>query len=363
MLKLVNRVEIGGIGLSKQNSIRLTETVRCAGCASKIGPGALKDALNDIPVFSDPRVIRGMESLDNAGVFKLSEDLAIIQTVDFFPPLVDDPFTFGQIAVANALSDVYTMGGTPITAMNLVCFPVETMDTSVLRDVLRGGADKLIEAGAVLVGGHSIDDPVLKFGVSATGTVHPRQLVTNSGAKPGDKVILTKAIGSGIVITAMKAGQVDDQTLATVIKSMITLNKTASALMVEAEVRCATDITGFGFLGHTVQLANNSKVGIKINAVSVPLFPRVLEFTAKGLCPGGLYRNRDFYASSVKAGADISADLLDVFHDPQTSGGLLICIDPRKADKLLEKLNGSGVTEAAIIGEVVNEPVGIISIG
>lgn len=348
--------------MTKQNSVRLTETVHCAGCASKIGPGALKDALIDIPVFSDPRVIRGMESLDNAGVFKLTDELAIIQTVDFFPPLVDDPFTFGQIAVANALSDVYTMGGKPITAMNLVCFPVETMDPAILRDILRGGADKLMEAGAVLVGGHSIDDPVLKFGIAATGTVHPRNLLTNSGAEPGDRVILTKALGTGISITAAKARQADEQTLGTVIKSMTALNKSASILMLEAGVHCATDITGFGFLGHTIQLANNSHVGIRIDSRAVPLFPRVLEFTAKGCCPGGLYRNRDFYGTSVKAGNDISADLLDVFHDPQTSGGLLICVPPDKAGGLLNKLRESGVTEAAVIGEVLSDPKGIIII-
>ena len=353
---------MGGIGLVKQNSVRLTETVHCAGCASKIGPGALKDALNDIPVFTDPRVIRGMESLDNAGVFKISDEVAIIQTVDFFPPLVDDPFTFGQIAVANALSDVYTMGGIPITAMNLVCFPVETMDPSVLRDVLRGGADKLMEAGAVLVGGHSIDDPVLKFGVAATGTVHPKRLLTNSGAKPGDKVILTKAIGSGIVITAMKAGKVDDATLSTVIRSMVTLNKTASGLMADFGVHSATDITGFGFLGHTIQLANNSGVSMTIDSASVPVFPRVIEFTTQGLCPGGLYRNRDFYASSVKAAANISADLLDVYHDPQTSGGLLMCVAAEQSAQLLAKLHDSGVVAAAIIGEVADGPKGTISI-
>ena len=220
----------------------------------------------------------------------------------------------------------------------------------------------MMEAGAVLVGGHSIDDPVLKFGIAATGTVHPRQLVTNSGAMPGDKVILTKAIGSGIVITAMKARQADEKTLATVIKSMVTLNMTASALMVEAGVHTATDITGFGFLGHTIQLANNSKVGVMIQAASVPLFPRVLEFTTKGLCPGGLYRNRDFYSPSVKASGDISADLLDVFHDPQTSGGLLMCVTPPQAEKLLDKLIKAGVSEAAIIGEIISEPVGVISI-
>ncbi len=347
--------------LAKKKTVRLTETVRCAGCASKIGPGALKDVLTDLPLLTDPRVIRGMESLDNAGVYQLTDDLAIVQTVDFFPPLVDDPYTFGQIAVANALSDVYTMGGTPITAMNLVCFPIETMDATVLKDILCGGGDKLMEAKVALIGGHSIDDNQLKFGVSVTGTVHPQKLVTNSGAKPGDKVILTKALGTGITITALKAGLADEPTIARVIKSMVTLNDKASTLMLEAGVHAATDITGFGFLGHTIQLANNSHVGINIDIASVPLFPGVAEFARKGLCPGGLYRNRDFYAPSARFAPNIPIEVQDVLHDPQTSGGLLICLAAKQADRLLGKLKEAGVAEAAIIGEVVSEPAGTIT--
>jgi selenide, water dikinase len=346
----------------KTKTVRLTETVHCAGCAAKIGPGALNSVLKDLPLLSDPKVIRGMESLDNAGVYQLSDDLAIVQTVDFFPPLVDDPYTFGQIAVANALSDAYTMGGTPITAMNLVCFPIETMDVLVLKEVLRGGGDKLMEARCALIGGHSIDDPVLKFGVSVTATVHPKKLVTNSGAIPGDKVILTKALGTGITLTAMKAGKVDEASATRVIKSMTTLNDKASQMMVEAGVHSATDITGFGFLGHTIQLANNSQVGIKIDVDSVPFFPGVVDFAYQGLCPGGLHRNRAFYAPSVGTSRDIPVEVMDVLHDPQTSGGLLMCVDAKQAYRLLGKLKDAGLTEAAIIGEVVAGPAGIITI-
>lgn len=352
----------GGVGLAKSKELRLTETVRCAGCAAKIGPGDLKQVLTDLPLFSDPKVLRGMESLDNAGVYQLTDDMAIIQSVDFFPPLADDPYTFGQIAVANALSDVYTMGGKPITAMNLVCFPIDSMDVAVLKEILRGGGDKLMEARVALIGGHSIDDNELKFGVSVTATVHPKKLVTNSGAKPGDKVILTKALGTGITITALKAGVADEPTAARVIRSMQTLNDKASVLMLEAGVHAATDITGFGFLGHTIQLADNSQVGINIDIASVPIFPGVIEFARQGLCPGGLHRNRAFYSPSVRIACDVPAEVLDVLHDPQTSGGLLICLAPKQADRLLGKLRAAGIAEAAIIGEVVGEPVGIITI-
>ena len=349
--------------MAKSREIRLSETVRCAGCASKISPKDLKDVLTDIPLVSDPKVIRGMESLDNGGVYQLTEDLAIIQSVDFFPPLVDDPYAFGQIATANALSDIYVMGGTPITALNLVCFPIETMDVSILKDILRGGADKLLEARTVLIGGHSIDDPIIKFGVSVTGTVHPKKMVTNGGARPGDKVILTKPLGTGITVTAMKAGQAGERLLASVIRSMQTLNDKASMLMLEAGVHSATDITGFGFLGHSIQLANNSEVGIDIDVASVPVFPGVAEFACKGFCPGGLFRNRDFYSPSVRVAGDVPPEMLDVLHDPQTSGGLLICLAPRQADWLLGKLKEAGVSEAAIIGEVTAGPKGVITIG
>ncbi len=316
----------------------------------------------DLPLISDPNVIRGMESLDNAGVYRLSDELAIIQTVDFFTPIVDDPYMFGQIAVANALSDVYTMGGKPLTAMNIVCFPLGSLDISVLKDILRGGIDKMREARVVLVGGHSIDDTELKYGLSVTGTIHPERLVTNSGAKAGDKLILTKPLGTGIISTAQKAGVAREATIARVTGYMASLNDKASELMQEAGVHACTDITGFGFLGHTSQLVRNSRVGITVNIDALPFFPEAIEFARQGLCPGGLYRNRDFYTPYVKFAGEIPAFMQDILFDPQTSGGLLICSPPDKAERLLMRLRKEGVTDATIVGEVTNGPVGVVTV-
>ena len=327
-----------------------------------MGPGDLDKALCDLPLISDPNVIRGMASLDDAGVYKIADDLAIIQTIDFFTPIVDDPYMFGQIAAANALSDVYTMGGKPLTAMNIVCFPTQTLDISVLKDILRGGVDKMLEAGVTLVGGHSIDDKELKYGLSVTGTVHPKRLVTNSGAKAGDKVILTKPLGTGIINTALKAGIADEETVAKITKCMATLNSKASELMQEVGVHACTDITGFGFLGHTVQLAQNSQVGINVHLTSIPFFPEAGELANQGFCPAGLYRNREFYSPCVRIAGEVPAHIQDVIFDPQTSGGLLICLATRKAKLLLRKLQEAGVEDAAIIGEVVSEPRGVVTV-
>ena len=303
-----------------------------------------------------------MASLDDAGVYKLADDLAIIQTVDFFTPIVDDPYVFGQIATANALSDVYSMGGKPLTAMNIVCFPVQSMDISILKDILRGGIDKMRQAGVVLVGGHSIDDTELKYGLSVTGTVHPKRLVTNSGARAGDKLILTKPLGTGIINTALKAGVADEETVDRVTKCMATLNDKASALMQEVGVHACTDITGFGFLGHTVQLAQNSQVGMKIAVASIPFFPEAGEFARQGLCPGGLHRNREFYSPSVRIADEVPTHMQDILFDPQTSGGLLICLAPGKAKRLLDKLRQAGVEDAAIVGEAISEPKGLVAV-
>jgi selenide,water dikinase len=301
-----------------------------------------------------------MESLDDAGVYKLSDDLAIIQTIDFFTPIVDDPYDFGQIAVANALSDVYAMGGKPLTAMNVVCFPIKKLDISVLKDTLKGGIDKMKEAGVTLVGGHSIDDAELKYGLSVTGIVHPERLVTNSGAKVGDKLILTKPLGTGIISTALKAGKSSKETTAKVTKYMAALNKKASELMQDVGVHACTDITGFGFLGHACQLAQNSQVGIKINFSSVPLFTEVEEFARAGLCPGGLHRNREFYGKMVEFSKQVPDYIQDILFDPQTSGGLLISLAPETAEPLVKKLHKAGVPEAAIVGEVISKPMGKI---
>ncbi|GAI23687.1 unnamed protein product, partial [marine sediment metagenome] len=278
---------------------------------------------------------------------------AIIQTVDYFTPIVDDPYMFGQIAAANALSDVYAMGGKPLTAMNIVCFPINSLDISVLNDILRGGIDKMGEAKVALVGGHSIDDAELKYGLSVTGIVHPKRMVTNSGVKTGDKLILTKPLGTGIINTAVKAGVVDEKTVAKVTKCMATLNDKASVLMQEVGVHACTDITGFGFLGHTVQLAQKSRVGINIDIASIPLFPEAGEFAKQGLCPAGLHRNREFYSPCVKIASEVPSHTQDILFDPQTSGGLLICLAPRKAELLLNKLRQAGVEEATIVGEAV----------
>ena len=318
--------------------------------------------MRGLPIITDPRVIRGLESLDDAGVYKLSDKLAIIQTVDFFTPIVDDPYAFGQIAATNALSDVYTMGGKPLTAMNIVCFPTQSLDISVLRDILRGGLDKMTEAGVVLVGGHSIDDTELKYGLSVTGSVHPKRLVTNSGAKARDKIILTKPLGTGIISTAIKGEMAAEETIAKIIKCMSTLNDKASELMQEVGVHACTDITGFGLIGHSVQVAQNSQVGINFNIAAIPTFPEATEFAQRGLCPGGLHRNREFYSTAVSISDEVPAPVRDVLFDPQTSGGLLICLEPNKTELLLNKLRQAGTEDAAIIGEVVSEPGGMVTI-
>ena len=302
----------------------------------------------------------GLERADDAGVYKLSEELAIIQTVDFFTPIVDDPYTFGQIAAANALSDVYAMGGKPLTAMNIVCFPSKTMDISVLRDILQGGLERMREAGVVLVGGHSIDDQELKYGLSVTGTIHPKRVVTNAGARAGDKLILTKPLGTGIIGTAIKGGMAKEGTIARVTECMITLNKRASELMQEIGVNACTDITGFGLIGHACEMIQGGEAGMVIYAASVPVFAEAMEFARMGLIPGGTYRNKEFRTCLVEMSGEIPDPMLDILFDPQTSGGLLISVSAGKAELLLTKLHQSGVTDAAIIGEVVDQPEGRI---
>ena len=306
--------------------------------------------------MDDPNLIVGMERADDAGVYKLSEDLAIIQTVDFFTPIVDDPYMFGQIAAANALSDVYAMGGKPLTAMNIVCFPIKTMDISVLREILKGGLEKMKEAGVTLVGGHSVEDSELKYGLSVTGVIHPSKVRTNVGAEAGDILILTKPLGTGIINTAIKAGMAKEESIEMVSNYMARLNRTASEVMQEIGARACTDITGFGLLGHAFEMIQGTGKGMIIHGSSVPIFPEAMSFAQMGLVPGGTYRNRDFRIHQVDIDPDISPYLLDILFDPQTSGGLLIAVPGEKAEKMVKRLKERGIDEAAIIGEVVNEP-------
>jgi selenide, water dikinase len=317
--------------------------------------------LKNLPLLSDPNLIVGMEHSEDAGVYKLRDDLAIIQTVDFFTPIVDDPYTFGQIAVTNALSDVYAMGGTPLTAMNIVCFPVNEMDISILREILLGGLDKMREAGVLLVGGHSVEDNEPKYGLSVTGVVHPDKVLLNRGGRVGDRLILTKPLGTGIVSTALKGGMAEEALVAKSVAVMTTLNKTATELMVNTPgVHACTDISGFGLLGHAAEMVEGSDVGMVIQSSCVPFFPEIREFVETGIVPGGLYRNKAYRESIVEIGHDCPDWMVDIFFDPQTSGGLLIAVSAEQAETLVGKLQASGVSEAATIGDIVPEPRGKI---
>ena len=297
-----------------------------------------------------------MEHSEDAGVYKLRDDLAIIQTVDFFTPIVDDPYTFGQIAVTNALSDVYAMRGKPLTAMNIVCFPVKKLDIAVLREILRGGLDKLREAGVLLVGGHSVEDDETKYGLAVTGVAHPEEILLNRGAKAGDRLILTKALGTGIVSTAVKGGVAPEYLVAEAVSAMTTLNKSgAEALMETPGVHACTDITGFGLLGHACEMIEDSSVGMEIHAGTVPFFKGLEEIAALGILPAGLHRNRQFRAGRVEIAPDCPEWLGDILFDPQTAGGLFVAVAPETAAELLARLHHAGLPDAAIVGVVTDQ--------
>jgi len=299
--------------------------------------------LAELPLAEHPDLLVGRGAGDDAGVVRVREDLALIQTVDFFTPIVDDPALFGRIAATNALSDVYAMGGVPLTAMNVVAFPRKTLPLEVLRDILRGGLDVIQEAGALLVGGHSIEDPELKYGLSVTGTVHPERVVTNAGALPGDRMILTKPIGTGVIATAIKRGQASPAVADEAVRWMTTLNRDAAEAIQEVGVHAATDVTGFGLLGHALELAAASRVTIEIRVSSVPLITGARDLAAQGLFPGGSVANRNFCQRALTLDAGVDSLLADLLADAQTSGGLLIAVAPDRADGLHAALDGRQV--------------------
>lgn len=298
----------------------------------------------------------GLQRADDASVYKLRDDLAIVQTIDFITPIVDDPHSFGMIAAANALSDVYAMGAEPVTAMNVVCFPIRTLDIEVLQRILGGALAKMDEAGVTLVGGHSIKDDELKYGLSVTGIVHPQKIITNSEARPGDKLILTKPLGTGILSTALKAGRLDDKTLKNLTGQMMALNMKASQVMVSLGAHACTDVTGFGLLGHACEMAENSGVAIELFCDRVPLISEAVGFARMGFIPKGMYDNREFRSDMTESAGKVADFMLDILCDPQTSGGLLISVSPSVADKMLDQLRRANYKEAAIIGQVVDGP-------
>lgn len=305
------------------SSTRLTAHVKAGGCAAKLSPSILDRVLGQIPRFDDPNVLVGFDTSDDAAVYRISPDLALVQTVDFFTPVVDDPFTFGAIAAANALSDVYAMGGRPISALSVLCFP-GTGDLDVLAQILKGGADKMREAGCPVVGGHSVNDPEIKFGYAVTGLIHPDRVKPNTGARAGDAVLLTKRIGTGVIGTALKREIAQPEHVAEATASMLKLNRAACEAMLQFDVHGCTDVTGFGLMGHVRELARGSGVTIVIEKEAVRLLPGAAQYVEMGAIPGGLNNNRGFAADCVEG------DAPDVFYDPQTSGGL--CITMPEAD-------------------------------
>lgn len=348
--------------MSQSDQIKLTSLSSKGGCGCKIGPADLSQVLRNLPAAEpNPNLLVGLDTSDDAGVYKLSDELAIVQTVDFFTPIVDNPYDFGQVAAANAISDIYAMGGKPLTVLNIVAFPIHTLDKQVLADILRGAADKVKEAGATLVGGHSIDDKEPKFGLAVTGLVHPDKVRTNAGAKPGDKLILTKPIGVGILTTSIKKDQLTEEEVKRVTRVMTTLNKTAAETMEPYDVHACTDVTGFGLLGHASEMAKGSGVGIRISKSLVPVLPRVRELAEAGFVPGGTKNNYAHLEGSVTFSEEL--DQIDqwILCDAVTSGGLLISVESSQADTLLEKLRGAGV-EAQLIGEVTAEQAGHIHV-
>jgi len=327
-----------------------------------LGPGDLQKALCGLDPPRHIDLLVGMDSFDDAAVYRLRDDLAIIQTVDFFTPVVDDPYSFGQIAAANAMSDIYAMGGDPLTAMNIICFPVKTMDISVLQETLRGGLDKIKEAGALLVGGHSVEDEEFKYGLSVTGTVHPGRVFTNRGARPGDALILTKPIGTGIINTAIKGNLADEKLIKEVTGIMSTLNRAAKEAFLGFDVSACTDVTGFGLLGHACGMIEGQDIGLKIYPDRIPLIDKTLDLARMGIVPGGTQRNLDFRKQYLTGADKIEPAFMDILFDPQTSGGLLIAVKGEEAQLLVAGLKEKGVKDASIIGEFVDGPKGKVII-
>ncbi len=334
--------------------LRLTQLTKSSGWAAKIGPDVLAQVLCHLPKTYNTNLIVGLDKSDDAAVYKINEDIAIIQTLDFFTPIVDDPYLFGQIAATNSLSDIYAMGGEPKLAMNIVCFP-DCLDPLVLAEILKGGHDKVSEAGAILVGGHSVSDDEPKYGLSVTGFVHPKKVLTNSSAKPGDVLILTKPLGLGIISTAIKGEIIDEATYKEATKIMATLNKYGKEAMDKVDIiNSVTDITGFGLLGHGFEMAKGSGVSLKFYSKQIPLISNVEEYARMGLVPAGTYSNKKHLGDNVFFQDNISEVMKDILYDPQTSGGLLISVPKNLADELMEALSISP-TKYAIIGEVVEK--------
>lgn len=340
-----------------ETKVRLTKLASCAGCGAKVGAGTLCRLLDGIKTHSDPNLIVGYDRSDDASVYRIDDHLAIVQTTDFFPPIVDDPFLFGQIAAANAISDIYAMGGEPKLALNLMCV-ADSMDDSTVREILRGGYAKAYEAGVIISGGHTIHGAEPIYGLAVTGFVDPNRVLTNSGAMPGDILILTKKLGVGILTTAGKAdiGLVGDEVMKRIEVQMTTLNKAARDVMVKYKVHGCTDVTGFSLMGHSYEMAQGSGCTLHIQAKNVPFHPEAIDMAEMGFVPAGAYRNREYASENVVVNEGITRAMLDIFYDPQTSGGLLISVPEKDGLRMLDEMRDT-VPDAAVIGYVTEKGV------
>jgi len=331
------------------DAVKLTEGSAYGGCGAKLSKGLLHTVLCGLPRLESEDLIVGIESADDAGVMKISDELAIIHTTDFFPPMVDDPFTFGRIAATNALSDVWAMGGTPLAAMNLVSYPLKQLGRDALKEILRGGLEAMAESGAVLAGGHTVEGQELLYGLAVTGTVHPDKIWRNGGALPGDVLVLTKPLGTGLVTTAAKGGMADPDHLATAMRWMTTLNRDAARMLHEVEPHAVTDVTGFGLAGHAAEMAEASGCALEVELEALPAMPGALEAAATGLVPAGAGKNRTSIAAVLEIADGADELLVDLALDPQTSGGLLAAVSADNAEKIVRRLPG-----AAVVGCVVD---------
>lgn len=337
----------------KREEIKMTKLASCAGCGAKVGAGMLVRLLEDLPVHTDERLIVGYDKSDDASVYVINDETAIVQTLDFFPPIVDDPWLFGQIAACNALSDVYAMGGTPKLAMNIMTV-ANAMEKEDVHAVLRGGYEKAYEAGVIITGGHTIEDVEPKYGLSVTGFVHPKKVLTNAGAHPGDVLILTKPLGVGILTTASRADLVDEALLAKLYKQMATLNKAAKEIMVKYEIHSCTDVTGFSLMGHSYEMASGSDATIHLQTDHILYHKEAYEMADMGFVPAGAYRNRDYAEKHVFWKKETPRPMQDILFDPQTSGGLLMAVAPKDADALYKELTSS-MDGVSMVGYVTEE--------
>jgi selenide,water dikinase len=347
--------------IEDHSQFKLTQYTHGLGCACKIEPKKLEQILKHIQIIPHPDILVGIESSDDAAVYRINDNTAIVQTLDFFTPIVDDPYDFGAIAAANALSDIYAMGAKPLFALNIVGFPQNTLPMSVLERILKGASDKAGEAGISILGGHSIEDPEPKFGLVVTGIVHPDKIIRNAGAKKGDHIILTKPIGTGILSTAIKRGLTDEKVINKLVRIMSALNNISGEIMLKYNVSACTDVTGFGLIGHLSEMAEASSCDAIIEFDKIPFIKEAKSMAAAGVIPGGTYRNLDFFKSKVIfEGLSKTEQLLCC--DAQTSGGLLIAIDSDEANDLIEELRKKGILESKIIGHFIGNGKGDIRV-